>query len=181
MHHTAAKDLHPAGMFAYITTDAAADAAIDIHLGAWLREWEIRRAKANFHVLPEHFLYKEIKGLFQIGERYVLIHIETFRLVEEAMRPCADRLVAVYPAGADDPDGGLLTLHCPGLYIAGMGTQQPVGVLIDIEGILHIPGRVVLGHVEGGEVMPVVFDLRTFCNGEAQSPEYIDDLVADQG
>ncbi len=89
----------------------------------------------------------------------------------------ADRLVAVDAAGADDADGRPLFLHRAGLNAAGMGPQQPVGVLMDIEGILHIAGRMVFRKVERGKIMPVVFDLGAFCNRKAQPAEDMDDLV----
>jgi len=178
MYHTAAEDLYPTGMFAYAAAAAAADPAVDIHLGAGFREGEIGGAETDFDILPEHLLYKEIERLFQIGEADILIHIQSFRLVKKTMRPCADGLIAVYATGTDDPDRRLLPLHRPCLYIAGMCTQQPIGLLVDIESVLHIPGRMVLRHVEGGKIMPVVFDLGAFRHGKTQSSENMDDLVA---
>ena len=78
-----------------------------------------------------------------------------------------DGLVAVDPSRTDDPDRRLLPFHRPGLNAAGMGTQQPVGLLMDIKSILHVPGRMVLRKIERCEVVPVVFDLRPFLHREA--------------
>ena len=76
--------------------------------------------------------------------------------------------------------GWFLLFHHPGLHAAGMGSQQPVGVLMDIKSILHVPGRVILRQIQRGEIMPVVFDLRTFGNGKTQAAENMNDLVAHQ-
>ena len=53
MHHAAAQDLHPAGMFADAAAAAAADAAIDVHFRAGLGERKIRRPETHpSHPLP---------------------------------------------------------------------------------------------------------------------------------
>jgi len=52
----------------------------------------------------------------------------------------ADGLIPVYAAGADDADGRFLPFHHPGLYATGMRAQQPVGLLVNIKGVLHVPG-----------------------------------------
>ena len=180
MNHAAAEDLHPTGILADIATLAAADAAVDVHLGARLGEREIGRTEPHLHILSEHFLDKEINGLLQIGERNMLIHIQPFRLMEETVRAGADGLVPVNAAGTNDPDGRFLCFHHPRLHAARMRTQQPVGIAVNIEGILHVPRRMVLGQVEGGKIMPVVFDLGSLRYRKAQPSEDVDDLVANQ-
>jgi len=50
-------------------------------------------------------------------------------------------------------------------------------VTLHVEGVLHLPRRVVGGHVQGGEVVPVVLDLRPFGPDEAHLAEDIDDFV----
>jgi hypothetical protein len=123
MDHAAAQDFDPAGMFANAATDSAADAAVDVHFCTGFCEREIGRAETDADIFSEHFLYKEVKGLFQVGKRDVLVHIQPFGLVEETVCPGADGLVAVHAAGADDPDGRPLFLHRAGLYAAGVRTQ----------------------------------------------------------
>ena len=46
-----------------------------------------------------------------------------------------------------------------------------------IEGVLHLPRRMVGRDVEGGEVVPVVLDVRTLGPGEAHLAEDRDELV----
>ncbi len=160
MHHAASEDLDPAALFTYITSRAAADQAADIHLGTGFGKWKIRRTETDFHRLAKHFLYEKIKGLLQIGERNVFVHIQSFTLVEKTMRPRADGFIAVYATGTDDPDRRLLRFHHPGLHAAGMGAQEPVRIPMYIKCILHIPRGMVFRQVERREIMPVVFDLR---------------------
>ena len=181
MDHAAAEDLNPSGMFADAAAYAAADTAIDIHFGAGFREGEIGRAEADANVFAEHFLHKEIQGLFKIREGDVLVHIQTFGLMEEAVCPGADGFIPVDATGADDADGRTLLFHRAGLDAAGVGTQQPIGMLMDIKGILHVPGGVIFREIQRGEIVPVVFDLGTFGHGKTQSAEDMHDLVADEG
>ena len=49
--------------------------------------------------------------------------------------------------------------------------------LLEIEGVVHRPRRVALGDVEGGEVVPVVLDLRTGGDRKAQIGEDLGQLV----
>ena len=49
------------------------------------------------------------------------------------------------------------------------------------EGVLHIARRMVVGEVHGAVNVPVVFDLGSLGEGEAQSGEDVHDLVLDDG
>ncbi|MNG01439.1 hypothetical protein D3C84_844200 [compost metagenome] len=60
-----------------------------------------------------------------------------------------------------------------------MGTQQHVG--IEIEGVVHCPGRVVAGNVERFEVVVVVFDLRAFGDAVADVGEELLDALQGAG
>src|ERR1700737_2656418 len=97
------------------------------------------------------------------------------------MRSCTDGLVPVYSSGTNDTDRGFLLFHHPRLYAAGVGTQEPVGFLMNIKSVLHIPRRMVFRKIEGGKIMPVVFDLRALCHGKAQPSENMNDPVTHQG
>src|SRR5579872_690199 len=147
MDHSASQDLYPARMLTDAASDASADTAVNIHLGTGLREREIRRPESDLHVLSEHLLYKKVEGLLEIREGDVLVHIQPFRLMKKTVCAGADGLIPVYPPRADDPDRGPLTLHRPCLYAARVGAKKPIGILMDIERILHVPGRVILGQV----------------------------------
>ena len=61
-----------------------------------------------------------------------------------------------------------------------MGAQQLV--VGEIEGVLHVPRRVVRGNVQGGEVVVIAFDLRPFLHPVTEARENIHDFLdrADQ-
>ena len=52
--------------------------------------------------------------------------------------------------------------------------------LLDEERILHIAGRVILRKVERGEIVPVVFDLGSVGDGEADARKDLQDAFADE-
>ncbi len=77
------------------------------------------------------------------------------------------RRVAVAAIGAarrDDPHWRTVGDHLADLHRRGVRAQQhPVPVLIlavEIEGVVHRARRMGFGNVEGGEIVPVVLDLR---------------------
>ena len=89
------------------------------------------------------------------------------------------RVRAEHTAGYQHLDRGLFTIHYTDLAAAGLGAQH--NVIRDIEGILHIAGGMVLRHIQAGEVVVIVLDLRAFINFKAHAGEYINDLVLDEG
>ena len=84
-----------------------------------------------------------------------------------------------HTAGHQHLDGGLFAVHDADLPGAGVGAQHDV--LGHIERILHIAGRVVLRHVQPGEVVVVVLDLRAFVDLKPHAGEHVHDLVLDEG
>ncbi len=160
VYHTAAQYLYPAGMLAQAAAAATTYGTGNVHLGARLCEREVRGAEAHLGVFAKQFLHEMIQCLLEVGEGHIFINIQPLALVEEAMRTCRYGLVAVNPAGANDPDGQRLCFHYPCLHRGCVRAQYPIGVLGYVEGILHIARRVMLGHVERCEVVPVVFYLR---------------------
>ena len=104
--------------------------------------------------------------------------------MEEAVCACRDSLVAVYTTRADNADGRLLVLHDAALVVGCMRAEQDilsyvVGVLLDEERVLHIASGVIGCEVELGEHVQVVVNLRSFCQSESHTLEYVDDLVLD--
>ncbi len=85
----------------------------------------------------------------------------------------------VHTAGADHTDGGLPGQHGTSLHGAGVGTQHHV--VINVEGILSIPGRVILGDVHQFEIVVVKLHFRTFHHFKAHAGEAVDHLVHHQG
>ena len=157
---------------------AAAQVARNIHLGAWLGEWEIRRTEAYLGVGTKHLARKIEQCLAQVAIRHVLIHIECLHLVEEAVGASRYCLVAINTSGADDADRRLGNLHHTRLHRRSVGAQQNVGAALYEECILHVACRMVFGKVERREHMPVVFHLRTLGNSEAETSENVDYLLA---
>ena len=170
MHHAAPHDFKPAGLLADAAPLAAAEVAGDVHLRRWLGEGEKARAEAQLHVAAEHLAGERVDGGLQVGERDVLVDVETFELVENAVASGADRLVAVHLAGADHPNRRLLVEHHAHLHRRGVRAEQhvPLGFAAsDEEGVLHVAGRVVRRKVQAVEVVLVEFKLRA--GGDAES------------
>ena len=65
------------------------------------------------------------------------------------------------------------------LACGGLGTKQKLRR--QIEGILHIAGRMVLRSVQGGEIIVIGLDLRALVYLKAHGTKNINELVADQG
>lgn len=182
--HTAAKDFEPAGAFADVAALAAADIARDIHLGRRFGKGEVGGAKANLGLFAEHFFGEIEEGLFEVGESHLLVHIEGFDLMENAMGASRDGLVAEDPTRGDDADGGLVVLHDTDLDGRGMGAQSDglfAILFLDEESILHIACGVVGREVEGREEVPVIFDFDRFGDGEADAGENLDNLIHHDG
>ena len=74
---------------------------------------------------------------------------------------------AEHAAGDQYLDGGLFHVHDTNLAATGLGTQYDI--VRNVEGILHIAGRVVLRHVQAGEVVVVVLNLGAFVNFKAHT------------
>ncbi len=94
------------------------------------------------------------------------------------MCPGADGFVSVHTARTNNPDGWFLFFHYPRLNTAGMCAQQPVRIFMNIKCVLHVPRRMIFGQVKCCEIMPVVFDLRTFGNRKSEPSEYLNDAVS---
>ena len=81
-------------------------------------------------------------------------------------------------AGDEHLDGRLLGIHGADLAAGSLGAEQEL--VRQVEGILHIAGGVILRHVQAGEVVVIVLDLRGIGHSKAHAGEDIDDLVGDQ-
>ncbi len=125
--------------------------------------------------------------LLQVGETYVLVNIQAFYLMEEAVGTGADSLVAIYATWAKHTDRWLVSFHIMSLVARGMAAQEHIlgyvirVALLDEEGVLHIAGWVIGRKVEHGEHVLVVINLRTLIEGEAHTSEDVDDLILYNG
>src|ERR1700712_2905456 len=100
--------------------------------------------------------------------------------MKKTMRSGTDRFISVYPTRTNNSYGRFLGFHNPCLHTAGMGSQQPVRIFIYIKCILHVPGGMIFRQIEGGKIMPVIFNLRTFGHRKSESPKNFNDAVSDK-
>ena len=175
--HAASENLNPAGVFADVAAYPATDVAADIHLSRRFGEGEVGGAEPDFRMFTEHLLGKIHQGLLEVDKRYILVDVKPFNLVKDTVGPGRDRFVPENPAGEDHPDRRLCRLHRADLYGGGVGAQQDIRIPGNEEGILHIPGRMVGCEVKGGEIVPVIFDLRTVGNRIADPAKDLDNPV----
>ena len=180
VNHTATHNLQPAGALTYVTALATAQVTRHIHLSTRLGEREVTRAHTNLRALAKQLLSKVQQRLFQVGKRYTLVDIQALNLVENTVRPIRDSLVSEHSAGADNADRGLLVLHSAHLDRAGVRSEQDIGVLLNEEGVLHIPRRVLRREVQRREDVPVILHLRALSNSVTQPREDIDNLPANK-
>ena len=93
------------------------------------------------------------------------------------------RRVAIDAIGAprrDDADRRLLFQHGAHLHRRGVGAQdvlRAVGLLAEIEGVVHLPRRMIGRDVELGEIVVVEFDVGAFGDGKAEIGEDRRDFV----
>ena len=183
IYHAATQDLDPAGVLAETAALATTQHAGDVHLGTGLGEGEVTGTQADLGLGAEQLLGKVQEHLLQVGKGHILVNVQAFNLVEEAVGAGCDRLVAIHAAGADDADGRLLAFHRAHLDRTGVAPEHDVAghiliILLDEEGVLHVAGRMVGSKVQRAEHVPVVLDLGTIGDGEAQAGEDVDDLLA---
>ncbi len=185
VNHTATENFYPACMLAEAATCATADVARDVHLGTWLGEGEIGWAQTYLGVWAEELTCKGEHDLLEVGEADVLVDIESFYLVEEAVGTGCDSLVTIHSAWTDNTYRGLLLLHNTCLNTGGVATQEDIlgdvaeFALFHEESVLHIACRVVSGKIHLGEDMEVVFYLWSVGKGEAHALEYLYYLILD--
>ena len=91
---------------------------------------------------------------------------------------CIHLIGTVHTAGADDTNGGLPGQHGACLHGAGVGTQHHV--IINIEGILSIPGRVILRNVHQLEIVVVKLYFGSFHHFKAHAGEAVDHFIHHQ-
>ena len=77
--------------------------------------------------------------------------------------------------------GGVRVLHGADLHRRGVGAQHhaalPSGARRQVEGVVHLPRRMLRRDVERGEIVEIVLDVRALRRREAHLAEDRDDLV----
>ena len=167
-------------MLADIASLASAEVAGDVYFGRRFGEREIGGAHTDPALLAEHLFGKVEDTLLHVCERDIFVDVESFDLMENAVRAVRDSLVAEHAARANYANGRFLVLHRADLNRTGVRAQQDIGVLFDEEGILHVAGRMFGWKVQRRENMPVVLDFRAFGHRVTQARKNADDLVFDQ-
>ena len=157
-----------------------ADVAAHVHLRRRLGEREERRTHADLRVGSEHLAGEEQDGLLEVRESDILIYIEAFHLMEDAVGARGNRFVAEHASGADHADREGIFLHRTHLHGGCVGAEKqrvevPCG---DEESVLHVAGGVVRREVEGLEHMVVVLDFGAFRHVVSELAEDIHYLLA---
>ena len=165
MHHSAAENLEPAGLAAHAAARPPADDALDVHLGGGLREGEVGRPEAQVQVRLEDVAAEGGEDPLEVREVRALVDDEALDLLEH--RGMGEiGIAAVDAAARDHPERRRLHRHDPDLHVRRVRPEQePV---VEVEGVVHGPGRVVRGNVECFEVVEVVLDLGAFHDVEPE-------------
>ena len=101
--------------------------------------------------------------------------------MEDAVCTGRNRFISVYASWGKRSDGRLLIFHHTYLHGGSVGAQCDVWIFFDEKGILHLASRVIFGEVERGEIVPIVFNLRSFGKVEADAFEYLNDALPRSG
>ena len=167
IHHPAAHHLQPAA------------APLHVHLGRGLGEGEIAGAEAHRQI-PEELLQEGGHGAAQVAEIQALVDGQHLHLVKHRRVGGIHGIAAIHPAGGHDPHRWGVVLQMADLHRRGVGAQQLA--VRQIEGVLHVPRRVVGRDVEGSEVVVVGLDLGALLHPVAQARKDVHDLLdrADQ-
>ena len=86
-------------------------------------------------------------------------------------------VLAVYPTRRDHPDRDAIGLHGPNLHGGGLSPEQSFRVRVQIERVGPLPGRVVVGGIELGEVVVGLLHLGTIHDLKAHVDKNFFDLV----
>ncbi len=179
VHHAAAENLQPVLALAEADLVLAA-LALDVDFQRRLGERKERRAEAHVHIVHlEEGLAEFLQDPLQVAEVRGLVDHQALDLMEHR-RVGLVAIAAIGAARADDADRRLLAQHGAHLHRRGVGAQQQaraVGLLREIEGVVHVPGRMAFREVQLGEVVVVGLDVGTFRHREAHVGEDGGELV----
>src|SRR3989338_3515707 len=177
--HAGAEDLkpasppaHAASLLVLCNAFSAAKHAFDVDLCAGFGEREETRAETDLSLRAENPAYKVGQHPFEIGEGDMAVHHEALHLMEHR-RVSRIIVVTVNRSGDDDLERGVTTLHDADLNRRGMGPEH--ALLRDEKGILHVPRGMILGHIEGLEIMIVILDVGAAGNLESHPQKNVYD------
>ena len=91
----------------------------------------------------------------------------------------ADVFIAVDGSGSDDPDGRGIFFHDAELGVGSVGAEEHFS--IDVEGVLHLAGRMVGREIESFVVVPIRIHIWAVLDGKAHAREDRDDFIEERG
>ena len=118
------------------------------------------------------------QGLLHVGKRHVAVDVQTLNLVKHTVAARRDGLVAEHASGSDDANRRLARLHGAHLNIGRVGTQRPIWIAGQKEGVLHVPCGVLGRKIQRRKVVPVVLHFRALSHGESHAAKNVDEFVA---
>src|SRR5699024_4904467 len=148
---------------------AAANQAGDVQLEAGLHKGEEPGPQPHGDVPLEHLGEHGLHKVDQVGDGDVLVNHQALHLEEGVLVAGVGGLVAEAPAGEHRPQGGAVLAHNGVLGRGGVGLQQLA--VVQVIGVLHVPGGVVLGDVHRLEALVVRDDFLVVLNGKAHGGE----------
>ena len=160
MHHPRAQNFQPVGPLADLA-GLAVPADIDLHRR--LGEGEVAGAEAHRQVGHGEEATQEIhQAALEVRERDAAVDHQPLHLMEHRRMRCV-MVGAPGAARRDDADRRLALQHGANLQRAGLGAQDdlvPLRVAAgQVEGVLVLARGVMLGDVEGREIVPVALDV----------------------
>ncbi len=179
--HAAGEKFHPAGVLTDFAALTPADKALDIQLETRLNKGEKSRTQAYFHIPFKDFTQEGFFKVNQIGNGNVLPDKHAFHLMKHRFMRGIGSLTAEHLPRGHELEGWVLFLfHPTDLNGGGMGAQEVLHIL-EPEGVLHVPGGMGVGNVQGGEVMKIVLDMRAVENVEAHGEKDVFQLPLNNG
>src|SRR6185503_11417193 len=122
MYHAGAEDFDPPRALARRAPDAAADAALHVHLGRGLGEREVGRAEASAR-RAEEALREDVERGLEVDEADAFVDAEPFDLLERRRMRGVEWILAIDLAGNEHANGRRVFLERPHLHRRGVGAE----------------------------------------------------------
>ena len=151
--------------------------ALDIHLTGRLCKGEVVGTEPGFGACSIELLHHSVQGSLQVRHGNVLINHHALHLVEHRGMGGIYLILPVYPARGQDADGERLGLHGMDLHGRGLAAEHHPTVLIEIEGIRPVSGRMALLCVQTVKIVVCQFHFRAIQNGKAHPYKNVLDFV----
>jgi len=168
VNHAAATHLYPIFF-------AGAVGPEQIDLGTGLGEGKKARAKSPLRIGTEEGVNELVDGGLHIHHRDIFIDDERFELVKHIHMRCVNGVGAVDAAGGDDTNGGLFAFHNANLNCGGLTSQK--STIVDVEIVERVSCGMLLRDIQGGEIVPLVFDFWAISDIKAHSAKDFQQLV----